>query len=101
MAPSLSCSSSRGRGTGSSRSQGRLSLVHMCGVASDTVAITFLSVGIIPYLGRTQQVVPSTPSGHASPLRLCTRPILQTKMNLAAALLAGIVLAKPADIKTQ
>jgi hypothetical protein len=44
MAPSRSCS----------RSQGRLSLVRISGVVSDTVAITFLPVAIIPYLGRTQ-----------------------------------------------
>jgi hypothetical protein len=48
MAPSRSCS----------RSRGRLSLVRMSGVVSDTVAITFLPVGIIPYLGRTQQGEP-------------------------------------------
>ncbi len=59
MAPSRSCSRSRGRGTGFSRSRGRLSLVRMSGVASDTVAITFLPVRIIPYLGRTQQGEPS------------------------------------------
>jgi hypothetical protein len=48
MAPSRSCS----------RSRDRLSLVRMSGVVSDTVAITFLPVGIIPYLGRTQQGEP-------------------------------------------
>ena len=58
MAPSRRCSRSRGRGTGFSRSRGRLSLVRMSSVVSDTVAITFLPVGIIPYLGRTQQGEP-------------------------------------------
>jgi hypothetical protein len=55
MALSRSCSRSLGCGTGFSCSRGRLSLVRMSGVASDTVAITFLPVRIIPYLGRTQQ----------------------------------------------
>ena len=59
MAPSRSCSRSRGCGTGFSRSRGRLSLVRMSGVASNTVGITFLPVRIIPYLGRTQQGEPS------------------------------------------